>query len=186
MAEDPVIAGLQAAVAAAPDDVPLRLLLARKLLDASAVDRAMAEIGAAIQREPTSAEAQLLMREALGQPASELKPEPAPTPGTTSGSAPESSSVEFNWAAAEEEVREIAPPRFVEGTDASVADDAAHTVERSMVTLADAGGMAEVKERLEIAFLAPMRNPELRKLFSKNLRGGFDPGWAGAAGRSPT
>ncbi|HEY2698691.1 MAG TPA: tetratricopeptide repeat protein [Pseudonocardiaceae bacterium] len=79
MVEDPVIASLQAAVAAAPDDVPLRLLLARKLLDASAVDRAMAEIGAAVQRDPSSAEAQQLMREALGQPA----PEPAaPVPST--------------------------------------------------------------------------------------------------------
>lgn len=101
MAEDPVIASLLAAVAAAPDDVPLRLLLARKLLDASEVDRAMAEIGAAIQRDPGSAEARQLMREALGQPA----PKPA---------APVSSTVDYNWAAAEDEVREIIPPRFVE------------------------------------------------------------------------
>src|SRR5437879_5306640 len=156
MAEDPVIASLQAAVAVAPDDVPLRLLLARKLLDASAVDKAMAEIGAAIQRDPTSAEAQQLMREALGQPA------PAP------------STVEFNWAAAEDEVREIVPPRFVENTAENTEEPApAYPVERSIVTLADVGGMAEVKERLEIAFLAPMRNPELRKLFNKNLRGGL-------------
>jgi SpoVK/Ycf46/Vps4 family AAA+-type ATPase len=33
--------------------------------------------------------------------------------------------------------------------------------------------MLEVKERLEVAFLAPMRNPELRRLFAKNLRGGL-------------
>ena len=154
MAEDPVIASLQAAVAAAPDDVPLRLLLARKLLDGSAVDRAMAEIGAAIQRDPTSTEAQQLMREALGQPA------PAP------------STVEFNWAAAEHEVREIVPPRFAT-SDPPTEEDPTYQVERSTVTLADVGGMAEVKERLEVAFLAPMRNPELRKLFNKNLRGGL-------------
>ena len=161
MAEDPVIASLQAAVAAAPDDVPLRLLLARKLLDASAVDRAMAEIGAAIQRDPSSAEAQQLMREALGQPA----PEPATGQST----------VDYNWAAAEDEVREIIPPRFVENSpeQAAPADGTAYPVERSTVTLADVGGMADVKERLEIAFLAPMRNPELRKLFNKNLRGGL-------------
>lgn len=103
MVEDPVIASLQAAVAAATDDVPLRLLLARKLLDASAVDRAMAEIGAAVQRDPSSAEAQQPMREALGQPV----PEPA---------APVPSTVDYSWAAAEDEVREIIPPRFVENT----------------------------------------------------------------------
>ncbi|WP_326688680.1 MULTISPECIES: ATP-binding protein [unclassified Streptomyces] len=39
--------------------------------------------------------------------------------------------------------------------------------------LADVGGMREVKERLEAAFLAPLRNPELRKLYGKSLRGGL-------------
>jgi hypothetical protein len=43
------------------------------------------------------------MREALGQPV----PEPA---------APVPSTVDYSWAAAEDEVREIIPPRFVENT----------------------------------------------------------------------
>ena len=33
--------------------------------------------------------------------------------------------------------------------------------------------MTEVKQRLEAAFLAPMRNPELRRLYGKSLRGGL-------------
>jgi SpoVK/Ycf46/Vps4 family AAA+-type ATPase len=33
--------------------------------------------------------------------------------------------------------------------------------------------MAEVKARLEAAFLAPLRNPELRRLYHKSLRGGL-------------
>jgi SpoVK/Ycf46/Vps4 family AAA+-type ATPase len=33
--------------------------------------------------------------------------------------------------------------------------------------------MAEVKARLEAAFLAPLRNPDLRRLYRKNLRGGL-------------
>jgi SpoVK/Ycf46/Vps4 family AAA+-type ATPase len=33
--------------------------------------------------------------------------------------------------------------------------------------------MADVKERLEAAFLAPLRNPELVKLYGKSLRGGL-------------
>ena len=45
--------------------------------------------------------------------------------------------------------------------------------ERSTLKLADVAGMTQVKERLEAAFLAPMRNPELRKLYGKNLRGGL-------------
>ncbi|MBX9389479.1 ATP-binding protein [Streptomonospora halotolerans] len=41
------------------------------------------------------------------------------------------------------------------------------------VTLADVGGMEAVKERLHAAFLAPMRNPELQRLYGKSLRGGL-------------
>src|SRR5438067_424922 len=39
--------------------------------------------------------------------------------------------------------------------------------------LADVAGMTEVKQRLEAAFLAPMRNPDLRRLYGKSLRGGL-------------
>ena len=46
-------------------------------------------------------------------------------------------------------------------------------VERPPVTLADVGGLHDVKERLEVAFLAPLRNPELRRLYRKDLRGGL-------------
>ncbi|MBO0654349.1 tetratricopeptide repeat protein [Streptomyces triculaminicus] len=46
-------------------------------------------------------------------------------------------------------------------------------VESGTLALADVGGMHEVKERLEAAFLAPMRNPELRRLYGKSLGGGL-------------
>lgn len=41
------------------------------------------------------------------------------------------------------------------------------------VTLADVGGMADVKARLMTSFLTPMRHPELRAQFGKSLRGGL-------------
>ncbi|HEX5918231.1 MAG TPA: ATP-binding protein, partial [Nocardioides sp.] len=37
----------------------------------------------------------------------------------------------------------------------------------------DVGGLTEVKKRLEASFLAPLRNPELRALYGKSLRGGL-------------
>lgn len=46
-------------------------------------------------------------------------------------------------------------------------------VERPQITLADVAGMEQVKNRLELAFLAPMRNPEMRRLYGKSLRGGL-------------
>ena len=49
----------------------------------------------------------------------------------------------------------------------------AFDAERPGLRLADVAGMADVKARLEAAFLAPMRNPELRKLYGKSLRGGL-------------
>jgi SpoVK/Ycf46/Vps4 family AAA+-type ATPase len=45
--------------------------------------------------------------------------------------------------------------------------------ERSVVTLKDVAGMEAVKRRLNLAFLAPMRDPRLRKAFAKSLRGGL-------------
>jgi SpoVK/Ycf46/Vps4 family AAA+-type ATPase len=41
------------------------------------------------------------------------------------------------------------------------------------VTLADVGGLVDVKDRLEQSFLAPLRNPELRRAYGASLRGGL-------------
>jgi SpoVK/Ycf46/Vps4 family AAA+-type ATPase len=46
-------------------------------------------------------------------------------------------------------------------------------VDRPSVTLADVGGMDEVKRRLWISFLGPLQNPEARRAFRKSLRGGL-------------
>jgi SpoVK/Ycf46/Vps4 family AAA+-type ATPase len=41
------------------------------------------------------------------------------------------------------------------------------------MTLADVAGMESVKRRLNMAFLAPLQNPDIRKLYGKSLRGGL-------------
>jgi len=46
-------------------------------------------------------------------------------------------------------------------------------IERPSVRLADVGGMEQVKERLELTFLGPMRNPELAKAYGANMSGGL-------------
>ncbi len=45
--------------------------------------------------------------------------------------------------------------------------------ERPEITLADVKGLESVKDRLNLAFLGPLRNPELRKLYGKSLKGGL-------------
>jgi SpoVK/Ycf46/Vps4 family AAA+-type ATPase len=60
---------------------------------------------------------------------------------------------------------------FVDGS--GTPDVEAYDAERPTTRLDDVGGMQEVKDRLEAAFLAPIRNPKLRATFAKNLRGGL-------------
>ncbi|WP_234357040.1 26S protease regulatory subunit [Streptomyces sp. NBRC 110028] len=198
--ESPLIQSLRAAVAAAPDDVPLRLHLAGLLLEGGLGQDAISQTAAALQRDPGNAEAQALMARAVTAP-----PAPAPVdprvpapaappapprgaPGPASGR-DSSGRGSYDWRRAEGELADVVPPRFVETPDtpdapephrplaADGSDDPGGTsaweVERTGVRLADIGGMDEVKQRLDAAFLAPMRNPELRKLYGKSLRGGL-------------
>jgi SpoVK/Ycf46/Vps4 family AAA+-type ATPase len=69
------------------------------------------------------------------------------------------------------------PPRFARADDEpdpiAGDDDRIVDVETSTIRLADVGGMADVKKRLELAFLAPLRNDKLRSLYGKSLRGGL-------------
>ncbi|MCI0606149.1 AAA family ATPase [bacterium] len=45
--------------------------------------------------------------------------------------------------------------------------------EKPTITLADVAGMEEVKRRLNLAFLAPLKNPAILNLYGKSLRGGL-------------
>jgi SpoVK/Ycf46/Vps4 family AAA+-type ATPase len=52
-------------------------------------------------------------------------------------------------------------------------DDQDWRSERPTVTLNQVAGMDAVKRRLNVAFLGPLRNPELRQMYGKSLRGGL-------------
>jgi AAA+ superfamily predicted ATPase len=185
MEHDPaLLASLRRAVEAMPTDVGLRLHLATLLLDAGQRDEAIREAGAVLQLDPANAGALAVITGARA---------PAPDQGADQrvdqgAAGAETARPDFDWKAAESELADVLPPRFVSsdgaalsGTDgASDADDGAgqlddppFDVEHSTLRLADVAGMKEVKQRLEAAFLAPMRNPELRRLYGKSLRGGL-------------
>jgi AAA+ superfamily predicted ATPase len=186
MSEDsPLIRSLRTAVDAAPGDVPLRLHLAELLLAAEQPDAAVAEVAVALQHAPGDGQARTLMARAMGAPAPAgtqdrpLASTPTTVQASTSAPAGQEPRTDFDWSAAADQVGDVIPPRFVEAPltadgsgdpgDAGAWDVAAPGAMR----LADVGGMQEVKERLEAAFLAPMRNPDLRKLYGKSLRGGL-------------
>ncbi|MER7761854.1 AAA family ATPase [Streptomyces sp. NPDC097619] len=117
----------------------------------------------------------------LSEPAESTASAASADAGGTPAAAPQELSPRagFDWRAAEQEVDGIVEPRFVEppqsacgGGDPGGAE-AWEVAAPGALRLADVGGMQEVKDRLEAAFLAPMRNPELRKLYGKSLRGGL-------------
>jgi SpoVK/Ycf46/Vps4 family AAA+-type ATPase len=166
---EPVLDSLRKAVEAMPDDVPLRLHLATLLLQAGQREEAVRHLGAVLQRDPTNAGALgLLSAEQAGQAEQAEQEVAAPAqPGATVRPA-------YDWSQAEDELRDVVPAMFVGETDDAGLDEAdAFDAEHSGLTLADVAGMTEVKQRLEAAFLAPMRNPELRRLYGKSMRGGL-------------
>ncbi len=166
---NPVIDALERAVAAAPGDLALRLHLADQLVQAGRGDEAVVHCATALAQDPSSIQARALMARALGGGA----PDPAPPALSEPLPGEASTPPAFDWDHAEAQVGDLAPPMFVDDENAPSPTESAWDVERSTITLSDVGGMTEVKERLEMAFLAPLRNPQLRKLYNKSLRGGM-------------
>jgi SpoVK/Ycf46/Vps4 family AAA+-type ATPase len=169
MGDSPLIESLTAAVQGRPDDVPLRLHLTQLLLDAGRQAEAISHAAQALQYAPDSPAARELMARAIGTPAQPSPPPTAPVsePGPNA----------MDWGAYEEQLSDVIPPRFARADDQPepVRGEADRTfdVETSGVRLADVGGMADVKKRLELAFLGPLRNPQLRAMYGKSLRGGL-------------
>jgi AAA+ superfamily predicted ATPase len=183
--ERTVLDSLRKAVDAMPDDVPLRLHLATLLFQAGHRDEAVRQVGAILQREPGNSDALALLREpappappaapALA-PSAEAPSAEAPPAEAPPAEAPPAAAPQYDWTQAEDELRDVLPAMFVGESEeglAGIEEADAYDAEHAGLKLADVAGMTEVKQRLEAAFLAPMRNPELRRLYGKSLRGGL-------------
>ncbi|GIF38101.1 cell division control protein 48 CDC48 [Actinoplanes xinjiangensis] len=182
-----MINSLVAAVEARPDDLTLRLHLAELLVAAGRGPEAIGHAAQILAREPGHEAARQLMARALGGGAPGVPPQgsaqdppaesAAATPAAGPAAEPAPGRAGIDWAAMEEQFGDVVPPRFAraDGEPDPVRGhaDRAFDVERSTVTLADVGGMTDVKKRLEVSFLGPLRNPKLRTLFGKSLRGGL-------------
>lgn len=176
-----LIDSLRRAVAAAPEDVALRLHLAEQLADAGRTSEAVVEVATALQHAPDDPDARGLLLRLTQPPAG--PPTPAGPAGSAAGPAgtapagepaePAEPTPEVDWQALEADLGPVAQPMFVEDSAAGEPAAAAYDVEASSLRLSDVGGMQEVKDRLEAAFLAPMRNADLRRLYGKSLRGGM-------------
>jgi AAA+ superfamily predicted ATPase len=174
--ESGVIDALRRAVTASPSDMDLRLHLAEVLLAAARRAEAVAEAAVALQQNGSDPRARDLMARALGSARSDGPtgaPLATPAAGDEEGDGPEVSRLpdSFDWSEAEREIGSSVQPPFVMAEKAD--ETPVWDVERPRLTLADVGGMAEVKQHLEISFLAPLRNPELRRMYGKRLKGGL-------------
>jgi AAA+ superfamily predicted ATPase len=198
MTDSPLITSMTAAVEARPEDIPLRLHLVELLIQADRQQEAIAHIGYVLTQDPANVAARSLIQRTLdptARPAAESVPT-GDTPATadTSPAAYTSSAGDTPPAAGspseadatapppdplaayEQELSDVLPPRFAAGDQPVPVEgesDRIFDVELPGVRLADVGGMTEVKKRLQMAFLGPLRNPDLRRLYGKSLRGGL-------------
>jgi AAA+ superfamily predicted ATPase len=160
---DALLQSLRAAVEAAPDDVALRVHYAQLLAEGGQRDEAVRQAAAVLQCDPGHVAAMALLTGGA-------KPDPSTDEIASEPAAPLSEDDMLRRLDAE--LSDLAPPMFVDG-GADPSTDGAYDVEQVGIRLADVGGMVEVKARLEASVLAPLRNPELVKLYGKSLRGGL-------------
>ena len=146
MPVDPeLLAGLRAAVEAVPDNLALRLHVATLLLEAGRPAESLEHSSAVLALVPGQHEAV----ELAGRASAALPHAPVPAPA----SYPTAVEPQHRGATADQWVLgEVKEPR---------------------TTLADVGGMPAVKRWLSTAFLSSLRDPQMRRLFGRSLRGGL-------------
>lgn len=163
-----ILDAMDAAVRAAPDSVPLRVHYAQLLLDADRYDDAIVQAGRALEREPAHAGALEIIERAVAAN------DTSSADHKTTGKEP----ADIDWDRLEGEIDANVAPPFIEKAEVRLdaggpVGDVIGDVSKETLTLDDVGGMEQVKERIRVAFLEPMRNPEIAKAFGKNLRGGL-------------
>lgn len=178
MPTDPeVLSVLAAAVHAQPDAIKLRLHLASLLLDSGAEGAALEHYTTALAQEPDNREAldgaaRACDRLGLDQRAAGYRALLAGLrqrgPAVSSDERPEPAP-EASGQLRERPPDDTGPPvgpRAETGTPW-------WEVETSQVRWRDVGGMEEAKRHLQLALLAPIRNPELARAYGKVIRGGL-------------
>ncbi|MFC4222817.1 ATP-binding protein [Lysinibacter cavernae] len=176
---------LRRAVDALPNDVPLRLLLMRELVAEGHYAEAVQQGSQVLAEDADNSQAMTLMQSALNRmtgataptdaPADSGQPANAEQPAPSSETQPSESN--FDWDAAANDLGEIAQPRFattVEPIDPGHGTTSARfDQQQSALRLSDVAGMDDVKARIEASFLAPIRNPEIAKMYGMSMRGGL-------------
>ncbi len=192
------IAGLRAAVAATPNVVPLRLLLAKALADANLFDQALVEYQAAHDVDAQSFEAALGLGRALLQlnRAKEARPILDQAVRLNEAHAEAhllyahalSAAGDFGEAFVQQGIAVKLDPTLKVKLTNTIANDPVNTgegqtdplaqggvviQERAGITFEDVGGMDAVKERIRLSIIYPLQKPEIYRAYGKKVGGGI-------------
>lgn len=192
-----VIAAILAAVETNPENTKLRLHLVTLLLAAARYEEALQHCGFVLNVEPDNLEALRSAAQAADGAGDTRRAEsyrrlaqaltgsvalPPDTPSSTPTPEDEFWPSDLNLPEARLESESELPPllRLTNGPEAfDLAWESEQPgedfweAERPDITLADVAGMVEVKRRLNLAFLGPLKNPEMMRMYGKSLRGGL-------------
>jgi SpoVK/Ycf46/Vps4 family AAA+-type ATPase len=168
-----LLESLRVAVERTPDDLTLRLHYADLLGRDGQRDEAVRQAAYVLQSDPGNAGAlEMISRSTGPRPADGLSGPGAPVNDPEAATGHAGSTEADALRRLDAELSDIAPPMYVE-SEPDGSSDGLFEVEHVGVRLADVGGMVEVKARLDAAVFAPLRHPELVKLYGKSLRGGL-------------
>jgi SpoVK/Ycf46/Vps4 family AAA+-type ATPase len=176
-----IVDAISTAITAEPENIQLRLHLAMLLLDNSNPAESLQHCQKILDTRPDDVPALMLAArasQALGdaEKAGRFKRmadamSRADAESSQEASMPDSplpiDEAENNNTVAPSS--KVIPLRVVEG---GLSQDS-WTAATSTLKLSDVAGMEQVKRRLNLAFLAPLRNPEMMKMYGKTLRGGL-------------
>jgi AAA+ superfamily predicted ATPase len=197
-----VIKALEAGLEASPDDSALRLQLARILLDGGEAERALAEYGRVLAVDPVDEDAlrgahaaalangddsrAVAYARILTSLGAEMSSEPSTPPSTRAANEPDapvaprptmnvmsddddSMQSSNDLDPGDDDDDDVPRLRVLDGGQAFVPD-----VESAKGETLDAvAGLDDVKRRLELSFLGPIRNPQLSRVYGKRMRGGL-------------
>jgi len=184
MTTDPaVLAAIRSALETDPRSVPLRVHLAQLLLEGSDTEGALTEARTVLAEIPDHVEALRTAADAAESLGFTARVESyrrllaglesvAQSPDGDHETAPDSARTPLGFSGAA--VPETAADLLAGWSDsAPLVEVETGTLTAPGVRLADVGGMSDVKKRLELSFLRPLRNPAVSAQFGKSMRGGL-------------
>lgn len=193
MSVDPsVIAAIAAAVEADPGNIGLRMHLSTLFLDAGRAQEALDACRAVLARQPDHVEALACaaraadavgdtdaalgyrkLYDALGWKQTKGLLDDIPSRPLPDSASPRLPADDRPLPERSENDRRVPLGRYAAEDDEDEDTEEDWETERPGITLADVAGMEDVKRRLNLAFLAPLKNPDMMRLYGKSLRGGL-------------